>query len=104
VLLALAAFCLIPLDAWTALPSLCLWRKLFHVSACPACGTTRALAAFFQGEWAAAWKYNANVLVTAPGLLALLARDSMHLWKKIRSTPSSSLRSGTGLNTVLKPE
>jgi hypothetical protein len=103
-LLALAAFCLIPLETWTYGPNLCLWTQLFHIGACPACGTTRALAAFFHGQWATAWKYNANIIVTAPGLLALLARDGAGLLRKVRSIPSSRLRSGAGLNTVLKSE
>jgi hypothetical protein len=103
-LLALAALCFIPLETWNALPSLCLWRKLFHVGACPACGSTRALVAFFHGDWSAAWKYNANIIVTAPGLLALLARDGAGLLREVRSIPSSRLRSGAGLNTVLKSE
>ena len=103
-LLALAAFCLIPLDTWMRAPDLCLWRRFFHLAACPACGSTRALVSFFHGEWSAAWKYNANVVITAPGLLALLVSLGTSLWKKIRSTPSSNLRFSSGLNTVLKPE
>jgi hypothetical protein len=56
-------------------PTLCLWRWLFHLSACPACGSTRALEAFVHGRWAEAWAFNHNVVVTAPALLLLLARD-----------------------------
>ena len=104
VLQALAAFCLIPLDIWMRAPDLCLWRRLFHLAACPACGSTRALVSFFHGEWSAAWKYNANVVITAPALLALVVSHSLSLWRKIRSTSSSNLRSCSGLNTVLKPE
>jgi hypothetical protein len=103
-LLALAAFCLIPLETWTYGPNLCLWTQLFPIGACPACGSTRALVAFFHGDWSAAWKYNANIIVTAPGLLTLLAHDGARLWKEVRSNPSSRLRSGAGLNTVLKSE
>jgi hypothetical protein len=102
--LALFAFCLIPLETWMCAPDLCLWRRLLHLAACPACGSTRALVAFFHGEWSAAWKYNANVVITAPALLALVVSHSLSLWRKIRSTPSSNLRSCSGLNTVLKPE
>ena len=102
--LALLAFCLIPLDTWMRAPDLCLWRRFFHLAACPACGSTRALVAFFHGEWSAAWKYNANVVITAPALLALVVSHSLSLWRKIRSTPSSSLRSCSGLNTVLNSE
>ena len=102
--LVLLAFCLIPLDTWMRAPDLCLWRHFFHLNACPACGSTRALVSFFHGEWSAAWKYNANVVITAPGLLALVVSHSLSLWRKIRSTPSSNLRSCPGLNTVLKSE
>jgi len=104
VLLALLAFCSLPLGTWMRAPDLCLWRKLFHLAACPACGSTRALVSFFHGEWSAAWKYNANVVITAPGLLALVVSHSLSLWRRIRSTPSSNLRSCSGLNTVLKAE
>ena len=104
VLLALGAFCLIPLDTWMRAPDLCLWRRLFHLAACPACGSTRALVSFFHGEWSAAWQYNANVVVTAPGVVALVVSYSLSLWRRIRPTPSSNLRSCSGLNTVLKPE
>ena len=104
VLLALGAFCLIPLDTWMRAPDLCLWRRLFHLAACPACGSTRALVSFFHGEWPAAWKYNANVVVTAPSLMVLVVSHSLRLWRKMRSAPSSNLRSCSGLNTVLKSE
>jgi hypothetical protein len=104
VLLALGVFCLIPLDTWTRIPDLCLWRRLFHLAACPACGTTRALVCFFHGEWPAAWKYNANVVVTAPSLMVLVVSYSFKLWRRLRSAPPSNLRSASGLNTVLNAE
>ena len=103
-LLALGAFCLIPLDTWMRAPDLCLWRRLFHLAACPACGSTRALVSFFHGEWTAAWKYNANVVITAPGLTVLAVRYWLRLWRKVRSGLSSNLRSSSGLNTVLNSE
>jgi len=56
-------------------PDLCLWRHLFHLAACPGCGSTRALAAFFHGHLAQALGFNRNVLVTAPLLIGLLVRD-----------------------------
>ena len=104
VLLALGAFCLIPLDTWMRAPDFCLWRRFFHLAACPACGSTRALVSFFHGEWYAAWKYNVNVVVTAPGLVALVVSHSLSLGRRIRSTLSSNLRSSSGLNTVLNAE
>jgi hypothetical protein len=104
VLLALGAFCLIPLDTWMRAPDLCLWRRLFHLAACPACGSTRALVCFFHGEWPAAWKYNANVIVTAPSLMVMVVSYNLRLWRRLRSAPSSNLRSSSGLNTVLNAE
>ena len=104
VFLALGSFCLIPLDSWTRVPDLCLWRRLFHLAACPACGSTRALVSFFHGEWPAAWKYNANVVVTAPSLMVLVINYSLKLWRRLRSAQSSNLRSSPGLNTVLNAE
>jgi hypothetical protein len=104
VLVALGAFCLIPLDTWVRAPDLCLWRRFFHLAACPACGSTRALVSFFHGEWLAAWKYNANVVVTAPGLIVLGVSRCLRLWRTMKSTSSSNLRSSSGLNTVLNSE
>ncbi|MBU0547975.1 MAG: DUF2752 domain-containing protein [Candidatus Omnitrophica bacterium] len=51
------------------LPDLCLIKKIFGY--CPACGTTRALACFFKGEFIESIKYNFNVILTAP-LITLL--------------------------------
>ena len=72
---ALGAFVLVPPERFAQGPDLCLWRHLFHLAACPACGSTRALAAFFHGRFAAAFAFNRNVVVTAPALLALIAHD-----------------------------
>ena len=79
---ALIAFCVIPPEALAGGPNLCLWRHLFHVSACPACGSTRALAAFFHGQFAAAVAFNRTVVVTAPSLIALLGLDILRLTKR----------------------
>lgn len=78
---ALITFCIIPPEALAGGPNLCLWRHIFHVSSCPACGTTRALAAFFHGQFTAAVAFNRNVVVTAPSLIALLALDILRLAK-----------------------
>jgi len=72
---ALAIFALVPPGAWGQGPNLCLWRHLFQLSACPACGSTRALAAFFHGHFAQALGFNRNVIVTAPLLVGLLLDD-----------------------------
>lgn len=78
--LALAGFCLVSPETLARGPDLCLWRHLFHLAACPACGGTRALAAFFHGQFAAAFAFNRNVVVTAPLLLMLLAED---VWRRL---------------------
>ena len=74
-----AGFCVLPPEAVARGPDLCLWRHLLHLADCPACGSTRALAAFFHGRWGDALAYNRNVLVTAPLLLALAAKDALNL-------------------------
>lgn len=75
--LALAAFMAVPPEALANGPDLCVWRYLFGLNACPACGSTRALAAFFHGHLTQALAYNRNVLITAPMLLALLTQDAV---------------------------
>jgi len=79
VAIAVAGFCILPPEALARAPDLCLWRRLFHLAACPACGSTRALAAFFHGRLGDALAYNRNVLVTGPGLIALAAKDMFRL-------------------------
>jgi len=75
--LALAAFIAVPPEVLARGPDLCLWKHLFGLAACPACGSTRALAAFFHGHLMQALAYNRNVLITAPMLLALLSQDAV---------------------------
>lgn len=82
--MAVAGLAIVPLEVLAHGPNLCLWRHLFRISACPSCGSTRALAAFFHGEFSAAWKYNHNVVVTGPGLAIMLARDLFELLVKWR--------------------
>jgi hypothetical protein len=48
----------------------------------------RALAAFFHGRFGDALAYNRNVLVTAPLLVTLVAKD---VWSLIRKTVSLGL-------------
>jgi hypothetical protein len=84
-LLTLTLFGLIPPENLARGPDLCLWRHLFHLAACPACGTTRALAAFFHGQFTQALSFNLNVLITAPALLILLAADLLHFLRRYRS-------------------
>ena len=78
-LAALGMVTAVPPEVLARGPDLCLWKHLFHIAACPACGTTRALAAFFHGRFADALAYNRNVLVTAPLLFGLLAKDALEL-------------------------
>jgi hypothetical protein len=75
--LALTAFCLVPPEVLGRGPDICLWKHLLHLPACPACGSTRALAAFFHGHLTQAMAYNRNVLVTGPLLLAFLVKDTL---------------------------
>jgi hypothetical protein len=63
-----------------ALPDLCLWEKIFGW--CPARGTTRALSAFFHGEWSAAVRYNVNVVVLVPALFCILLSDVVKIVRK----------------------
>jgi len=76
-------FCVLPPETLARGPALCLWRSLLHLAACPACGSLRALAAFFHGRWGEALAYNRNVLVTAPMLLALAVKDAFTLTRKM---------------------
>ena len=76
---ALAFFVLVPPELLGRGPDICLWKRLFHLPACPACGSTRALAAFFHGHLTQALAYNRNVLVTGPLLLIFLALDAARL-------------------------
>jgi hypothetical protein len=86
-LLALAvatvAFCALPPEFFARGPDLCLWRHLWHISSCPACGSTRALAAFFHGRFLDALAFNRNIIVTAPCLLGLLGWDSLVLLRRV---------------------
>ena len=84
---AIAGFCLVPPELLAQGPNLCLWRHLFHIAACPGCGSTRALAAFFHGHPGEALAYNRNVIVTAPGFLGLLLHDALMALRRYRPTP-----------------
>jgi hypothetical protein len=81
--LALAVFVTVSPEMLARGPDICLWKHLFHLAACPACGSTRALAAFFHGHLAQALAYNRNVMVTGPLLLILLAQDAARLLGKL---------------------
>jgi hypothetical protein len=83
---AVAGFCLVPPELLAKGPNLCLWRHLFHLAACPACGSTRALAAFFHGHPREALAYNRNVIVTAPGFLGLLVHDVVIALRRLNQT------------------
>jgi hypothetical protein len=73
--LGLAVLVTVPPQVLARGPDICLWKHLFHLAACPACGSTRALAAFFHGHLAEALAYNRNVLVTGPLMIGLLIHD-----------------------------
>ena len=82
VAIVVAGFCILPPEALSWGPDLCLWRNLFHLAACPACGSLRALVAFFHGRLGDALAYNRNVLVTAPLLIALAVKDAFTVIKQ----------------------
>src|ERR1700682_2728603 len=81
----IALLCMLSPETLSRGPNLCVWRYLFHLSACPACGTTRALAAFFHGQFSQALVFNRNILVTAPCLISLLTLDLFHLTRRLLS-------------------
>jgi len=94
---AIGGLCLVPLETLSHGPNLCLWCHLFHIAACPACGSTRALSAFFHGQFSQALAFNRNVFVTAPSLISLLALDLLRLFKRpmFRSCPPQRRLEGT---------
>lgn len=98
-LLAAAAFCLIPPEVLARGPDLCLWKHLFHLPACPACGSTRALAAFFHGQFARAVGFNRNVVITGPGLVALATLDAIRWLRRPVASHPCGLKSSIGQTT-----
>jgi hypothetical protein len=76
---ALVLFVLVPPEVLGRAPDICLWKHLFRLAACPACGSTRALAAFFHGSLTQALAYNKNVLATGSLLLFLLTQDAVRM-------------------------
>ena len=89
---AVLGFCLIPPELLDRGPNLCLWRHLFHLTACPSCGSTRALAAFFHGHFGQALSYNRNVVITAPTFVCMLARDISALARAMLQHSPAPLR------------
>ena len=83
--LALAIFMAVPPEVLAQGPDICLWKHLFHLAACPACGSTRALAAFFHGHLAQAIAYNRNVMVTGPLMIGILASDVVRGVRRLRA-------------------
>jgi hypothetical protein len=81
--LAVVVFAAVPPELLAQGPDICLWKHLFHLTACPACGSTRALAAFFHGHVAQALAYNHNVMVTGPLLVGLLVHDFISGFKRL---------------------
>jgi len=86
---ALAVFVVAPPELLARGPDLCIWKHLFRLTACPACGSTRALAAFFHGNLTQALSFNRNVVITGPMLIGLLALDAFtgikERWMKWRA-------------------
>jgi hypothetical protein len=48
---------------------------------CPACGTTRSVAAVLNGEWAEAWQHNPLGLVASAALIVLPAVAVHDRWR-----------------------
>ena len=98
---ALGAFLLLPPERFAQGPDLCLWRHLFRLAACPACGSTRALAAFFHGHFAAALAFNRNVLITGPGLVLLMILDALSALRSLGSFRTLACRLRQGASRLL---
>lgn len=81
--LALGVFVAVPPEMLARGPDICLWKHLLGLAACPACGSTRALAAFFHGHLAQALAYNRNVVVTGPLLIGLLVQDAVRALRRM---------------------
>ncbi len=75
--LALTACLALPPAIIARGPDICLWKHLFRLAACPACGSTRALVAFFHGNLHQALAHNRNVVVTGPLLVGLWVQDTL---------------------------
>jgi len=63
----------VPLSTLENAPSVCLLRRLGIP--CWGCGMTRALASAARGKWRRAWTYNPRVVIVAPILAFLWARE-----------------------------
>ncbi len=61
-------------------PDFCIWERIFGY--CPADGTTRALNAFFHGEWEQSILYNVNILLVIPMIVGILVVDILTLIKR----------------------
>ena len=66
------------------LPNFCIVKKFLGY--CPACGTTRALACFFKGEFAESIKYNLNVIFVAPLIIGVFLKNLFKVAKNRRKT------------------
>ena len=96
----LALLCVVSPETLDCGPDLCVWRNLLGIAACPACGSTRALAALFHGRLTEALTHNLNVVVTAPGLLLLTLLDALRVLRGSPPFSRSSLNSRFRLNRV----
>ena len=64
------------------LPELCLWERIFGW--CPARGTTRALNAFFHGDWGSAVRFNLNIIFLIPVIAGMVAVDIVRIVKQAK--------------------
>jgi hypothetical protein len=67
--LVLFLFAALPQAAWSAVPSVCVFKNALGVD-CLGCGMTRALASAMHGHFSEALALNAGVTLLVPMLLA----------------------------------
>lgn len=65
----LLIFAAVPPAAWTAAPSVCIFRNVLEAE-CFGCGMTRALASAMHGDLREALDYNSGISVLLPALIA----------------------------------
>ena len=88
----------------TPLSGAWVWGREFDSTPHPSCASTRALCAFSHGYPPQAVAFNANLLVTAPVMLALIFADTGRLVRKMVSALPASLNSLREMSGVFKPE
>lgn len=78
---ALLVLTMVPVDALTHVPSVCLFKSLLG-SDCAGCGMTRAISAALHGDAALALSYNRLVVLVLPLLLGVFFVDILRFLRK----------------------